>query len=250
MARKGGISWEFKLGVLLLLTSALLLLLHYAIFKDLKDVGFYLLMDLGFIPIEVLLVSLVIHRLLNMREKQERLEKMNMVIGVFFSEMGGKLLEMLSDYDPGIDKVRELLIVRDTWMDAEFEAVADKLNVTEWRVDQSKVGFEELRTFLLYKRDLMLRLSENPNLLEHESFTDLLRATFHLTEELENRTDVWGLPPKDKEHLINDINRVYALIGGEWLGYMRHLRNNYPHMFSLAMRTNPFDKKASAVIWE
>jgi len=44
--------------------------------------------DVAFVPIEVLLVTLIIHRLLSEREKRTRLEKLNMVIGAFFSEMG------------------------------------------------------------------------------------------------------------------------------------------------------------------
>lgn len=34
----------------------------------------------------------------------------------------------------------------------------------------------------------------------------------------------------------------------EWLEYMRYLKNNYPYLFSLSMRTNPFDRKASPIV--
>jgi hypothetical protein len=30
--------------------------------------------------------------------------------------------------------------------------------------------------------------------------------------------------------------------------YMQHLKQNYPYLFSLAMRTNPFDANASAIV--
>jgi hypothetical protein len=33
-----------------------------------------------------------------------------------------------------------------------------------------------------------------------------------------------------------------------WLEYMEHLKDNYPYLFSLAMRVNPFDKTASPVV--
>jgi len=89
---------------------------------------------------------------------------------------------------------------------------------------------------------------ENPNLLEHESFTELLRAVFHLAEELANRNDVWQLPMSDKEHLAGDIKRAYVLLVAEWLDYMKYLKDNYPYLFALAMRTNPFDQEASAVV--
>jgi hypothetical protein len=31
----------------------------------------------------------------------------------------------------------------------------------------------------------------------------------------------------------------------EWVEYMKHLKNEYPYLFSFAMRTNPFDDKAT-----
>jgi hypothetical protein len=31
---------------------------------------------------------------------------------------------------------------------------------------------------------------------------------------------------------------------------MEYLRDNYPYLFSLAMRKNPFDPAASVVIWK
>jgi len=30
--------------------------------------------------------------------------------------------------------------------------------------------------------------------------------------------------------------------------YMRYMKDNYPYLFSLAMRTNPFDRKTSPII--
>ena len=45
-------------------------------------------------------------------------------------------------------------------------------------------NLDELKLFLISKRNFLLMLLENPNLLEHDAFTDLLRAVFHLTEEL------------------------------------------------------------------
>jgi hypothetical protein len=34
----------------------------------------------------------------------------------------------------------------------------------------------------------------------------------------------------------------------EWVSYMRYLKEHYPYLFSLAMRTNPFDAEASPVV--
>jgi len=91
----------------------------------------------------------------------------------------------------------------------------------------------------------LLRLLENPNLLEHEQFTELLWAAFHLADELSHRSSVRDLPETDCRHLSGDIKRTHALLVREWLSHMEHLKVDYPYLFSLAIRTNPFDPNAS-----
>lgn len=231
-----------------MLLSAVLYLLHYGVFRDPYHIFIYMLGDLAFLPIEVLIVTLIIHRLLNEREKRARLEKLNMVIGAFFSEAGTELLTYFSDFDPRLGEIRKDLIVTDEWTEQEFARVDRRLRDYDYGVEMSKVDLEGLGGFLLQKRDFMLRLIENPNLLEHESFTDLLWAVFHLTEELAHRKDFSNLPETDYEHIEVDVKRVYTLLVSEWLDYMKHLKDAYPHLFSLAMRTNPFDQEASPIV--
>ena len=242
--------WSWQVGLLcsLLCLSALVYFIQYQIFRDLYHTFYYLIGDIGFLPIEVLLVTFVIHRLLSQREKRVRLEKLNMVIGAFFSEVGTTLLTYLSDVDPQLDSIRKDLIVTGSWSEVEFASISKRLRDYDYGVEIEKVHLEDLRGFLLGKRDFLLRLLENPNLLEHESFTELLRAVFHLTEELTCREDVTKLPETDTRHVAGDIQRAYGLLVHQWLDYMKHLKYNYPYLFSLAMRTNPFDRTASPIV--
>jgi len=242
------VGWEVKLGVLLVLLSALISLVQFLIFHDTQQIFIYLLANIAFLPIQVLFVTLLINRLLESRERMERLKKLNLVIGVFFAEMGTHLLTYLSDLDPKLEMIKADLVVTKDWTGEEFDRVNVKLRGYDYGVDMKKVDLPYLKSFLMEKRRFLMRLSENPNLLEHESFTDLLTAVFHLTEEMAVRKNVTDLPAKDMEHLSADLKRVYTLIVAEWLNYMRHLKDSYPHMFSLAMRTNPFDQTASPII--
>ncbi|MFC1498347.1 hypothetical protein ACFLS1_07760 [Verrucomicrobiota bacterium] len=69
----------------------------------------------------------------------------------------------------------------------------------------------------------------------------------HLMEELEARDSFKTLPEEDRKHLAGDIQRAYKHIVLVWVSYMQHLKSNYPYLFSLAVRTNPFNPKASIV---
>jgi len=242
------LSWQIILGLSLVVLSIIVYLLHFIIFKDAHHIFIYLVGDIAFVFIEVLLVTLIIHRLLSEKEKRARLEKLNMVIGTFFSEVGTRLLTYFSDFDPKLDKIRKQLIVTNNWSEQEFFSVSKLLKNYDYGVKIQKVDLDHLCSFVMDKRDFLLRLLENPNLLEHESFTELLRAVFHLTEELTHRTDLRQLPNSDREHLSGDIKRVYVLLVHQWLDYMKYLKYNYPYLFSLAMRTNPFDQNASPVV--
>jgi len=237
--------WQILLSLSLIALSALFYLIHYAIFKDAHHIFIYMLGDIAFVPIEVLLVTIIIHRLLSEREKRAMLKKLNMVIGAFFSEVGTRLLKSFSEFDPHSDKIRKDLIVTNNWSEQEFSNVSKRLKNYDYRIESQKGDLGNLRNILIGKRNFLLHLLENPSLLEHESFTELLWAVFHLTEELAYRTDVKQLPDADYEHLSDDIQRAYVSLISEWLAYMKHLRNDYPYLFSLAIRTNPFVPKAS-----
>lgn len=119
--------------------------------------------------------------LLNKREKQVRMEKLNMVIGLFFSEAGTGLLAYFSQSDPKLEVLQRELIIRSDWSDRDFLGLEKRVEKYEYTVDITKTDLEGLRGFLEAKSVLLLRLLENPVLLEHEAFTELLRAVFHIS---------------------------------------------------------------------
>jgi hypothetical protein len=242
------LSWQAILAIVLIALSGALYWVHFAVFHDAHHIFIYLVGDIAFVPVEVLLVTLIIHRILAVREMRARLEKLNMVIGAFFSEVGTHLLTLLSDADPALGDIRSDLVVDAGWTQEQYRRVRPLLEARKYAVDINKIDLDALRTFLAGRRDFLLRLLENPTLLEHESFTDLLRAVFHLTEELASRKGFAALPESDRQHLTGDIVRAYSRLAREWLDYMRHLRDSYPYLFSLAMRTNPFDETASPIV--
>ncbi|KAF1077958.1 hypothetical protein [Methanogenium sp. MK-MG] len=241
-------NWLIGIAATLLAASALLYFIHYLVFHDLHHIGVFALHELAFLPVEVLIVTLVIHRLLEEREKKQRLEKMNMVIGTFFSRVGTTLITCFASHDPNIESIRSELVVTDAWDEGNFSAVAARMKAYDYDIDTSTLDLERLRAFLLDSEDFLIRMLENPVLLEHEDFTELLRATFHLTEELSRRGPITECPASDISHLGGDVKRVYGLLIHEWIAYMHYLKRNYPYLFSLAMRTNPFDPESSVMV--
>ena len=188
------LNWQILLGTSLLVLSVLFYFLHYLVFRDPHHIFIYLIGDVAFVFIEVLLVTLIIHRVLEKREKKARLEKLNMVIGVFYSEVGMKLLEILSKWDPQIQIIQQDLITEGKPAGQKFERICMCLRTHDYRIEIEKPDWDIVKAFLMTKKAFLLRLLENQNLLEHESFTDVLWAVFHLAEELEARESFQGLP--------------------------------------------------------
>jgi voltage-gated potassium channel len=195
-------------------------------------------------------VANVTEMMLARREVEARMQKLNMVIGVFYSEVGIELLSLFSGYDPGFDAIRPDLMVSEKWSNGDFTRAGRDALKHDYSVSMDRVDLASLKSFLSGERDFLLRLLENPVLLEHQAFTDLLRAVFHLAEELAYRRSFDCIPQLDRHHLAGDIKRAYHLLVGEWIAYMKYLKNSYPFLFSLAVRTNPFDPEASVVLSE
>jgi len=241
-------AWQIRFGVVLVLLSALLYVLHFAIFREAHHIFIYLVGDIAFVPIEVLLVTLILHQLLTRREKQAMLSKLNMVIGVFFSDLGTELLGRLSAFDAGAAELEPLGDINAKWDAGHFAELHRRFAGKPLALDSRRGDLAGLLRFLLEKRPGLLDLLRNGNLLEHQKFTNVLWAVFHLSDELERRGDFSALPDADLDHLSGDLRRAHQRLVLQWLAYMRHLQKDYPYLFSLAIRTNPFRPDASAIV--
>jgi hypothetical protein len=240
--------WEGRVAIVSLLFAFAFNLIHYEVFHDGRYIAMFILAQLGFLPVSVYLVTVVINQLLGRREKQAMLKKLNMVIGSFFSEVGTGLIRLVAKGESAGRTTGNHFLVGPEWGNAEYSRAHARLKEWDGGIRHTEIDWEALRAFLLAERNFLLSLLGNPNLLEHESFTDLLWAVFHLAEELEHRRSVSSLPESDYEHLVGDIRRVYVLLLSEWLDYMKHLQADYPFLFSLAVRTNPFHPDAKAEV--
>ena len=236
------------LAAILIAISALLYFVHYLIFRDIHHIFIYMLGDLAFLPLEVFLVVIVIERVLASREKQAIMQKLNMVVGAFFSEVGNELLRRLLVCFEKSGDISRHLDVKQNWTRADFNKAIEFARTIKGEMDFSCLDLDGLKKFLVQKRQFLLALLENPNLLEHERFTDLLWATFHLTEELEARESLAGLPAADIKHIAGDTQRVYSHLIMDWLFYVAHLKSKYPYLFSLVARTHPFQEHPSPVV--
>ena len=241
-------SFIIYLAIAFVALSGIAYFIHYLIFRDVYHIFIYMIGDLAFLPLEVLLVVVIIERLLARREMQAKLEKLNMVVGAFFSELGNYLLQdLLKHFDNRLE-ISNHLNITGGWTKKDFKKAADFAYHLKVDVDCRNIDLGRLKAFLAEKRAFLLTLLENPNLLEHDRFTALLWAVTHLDEELEARTSLIGLPEKDLEHLAVDIQRMYDHLASEWLDYVQHLKAKYPFLFSLVLRTHPFQEQQSPVI--
>jgi hypothetical protein len=242
---KHAFSWQFRFALALSALSISLYGLHYAIFQDARSIFFYLIMDIAFLFLNVLIVALILNRLLEYRAKQVILNHLNMAIGTFFSEIGMDIITQCISFDRGIDDIREKLAHPNTWKEPDYSKIRLNIMKHESGIDSTTGDLEALKRLLIDKRPFLLSLLQNQNLLEHESFTDMLWATFHVTDELAHRKTTNSLSEADYKHLSGDIKRMYQLILICWIDYLKHLARDYPYLYSLAIRTNPFDGQAS-----
>lgn len=210
----------------------------------------FLVGDVAFLFLQIALVTLLVDRLLRAREKRAMLRKLNMVIGAFFSQLGTTLLGRLAAADKNIEEMRASLIPEQTWDDAAYASARATVLAHKSRIDLIGCDLNGLKELLVEQKPFLLNLLGNQSLLEHEAFTELLWAVTHLAEELEARASLENMPAADTIHISGDVKRAYTQLVLQWLEYVRHLQDQYPYLFSLAIRVNPLDPNAHATISE
>lgn len=234
----------------LLVAATVLHVLHAIVFRQARDTVFYMTLDIAFLPLNVLFVTLVLDQVLTARERKERQRKLNMVIGAFFSSTGYDLLRQLAPMAEEREDIAEHLALDLTWDGSRIRRAVAWCQGRTFTMRPESAALVELRQFLLEQRPFLLNMLENPLLLEHEVFTEVLWAVSHLGEELIARQNVTNLPSADLRHLAGDLERAYTRLQVQWLHYMIHLRQDYPYLYSFAARTNPLRPGARVEIEE
>lgn len=236
------------LAFLLLFISLIIYLFQLIQFNSPRDTVFYFLQDMAFLPLQVAIVTIVLNRILSAREKQERLKKMNMVISAFFSEAGTDIVTNLIQFNTYTEGLRSGLDITVNWRNEDFQKAIKLIKGYDISIDIKVGNLEKLKELLVEKRYFLLGMLENSNLLEHDTFTDMLWAAFHLTDELVARESFIDLPDTDFNHLSTDIKRAFSTLLIEWVNYIAHLKSDYPYLFSMAVRKNPFNDNRSLII--
>lgn len=211
--------------------SAIMFLIHYLVFGQAVNTAYYSLMNLCFIPVNSLVVTLILERLIDYKAKQERMEKLSMLIGLFFTEVGYKLMRLIIK----ADKVGKNSITSFNNLDE----VKNQVEKHDYNIDMEDIDLDEIKDVLLENSNLLVNLISNENITEHEIFTDLLMSVIHLRDEIifykndkNNQLDI--------SHLEKDILRVYKNIAMQWVDYLKYLNKSYPFLYNNAIRLNPF----------
>ena len=239
---------SFFIVLILALLSVLIYTVQLVVFESPRDTAFYILQDFAFLPLQIAFVTVVLGRYLKNREKNERLRKISIVINAFFSEAGTDILTGLKVFNKNCDDISVQLNVQTDWTDNMFSKTVKFLENADMQIECSAEQLEVFKVLLKGKMDFLIRMIENPNLLEHDTFTDMLLAVFHVTEELLARSKFEYDNKADMDHLSNDIQRAFKRLLIQWVEYMRHLHAEYPYLYSLAVRKNPFCKEKSVII--
>lgn len=227
------------LVTILTTASALIYMIQYVIFRDPSNTFFYMLQDMAFLPFQAVIVSLVINRFLNITEKRRKMKKINVVISTFFVETGVEIMMSMSKFDQNHRKECEMIKLKEL-MDNKGKAAKKLAEGFDYQFHVESLPLEELAVIMDQNRGFLLKLLENPNLLEHESFTDMLWSVFHVADELKTRGDLKKISKEDEKHLAKDLERAYKAMVMEWIGYINYLKVEYPYLYTIAIRKNPF----------
>ncbi|WP_418790894.1 hypothetical protein [Phosphitispora sp. TUW77] len=210
------------------------------LFQKPGDTCFYFFQDLAFVPIQALVVTLVLNKLLNMMERRRNLKKVNVIISAFFSEIGTSIIYALSKLNENHDRFSQIIDITEL-NKKNTNILIKKINEFDFKIGLTLDKLASLGPVLIEKKSFMIGMLENSSLMEHDSFTDMLWAVFHVADELQSR-DLTALSPADLDHLSLDVVRAYRLIIIEWVNYLKYLNVEYPYLFNLAVRKNPFSE--------
>ncbi len=219
----------------LCLLSVFIYGLQLLIFRDPKNTFFYIFQDFAFLPLSIAIATVIVGALMDERDKRERVEKTRMLTSSFFTEIGARLTMSILKIAEPKETISSIIAMRcSTEMDLK-----DRQNLIREmpiKIHLNEEIYEESRNMILGSRTALLVLASNPLLLEHEEFTDLLWALFHLIDEYRLREEFDQFSPEDLHHIEQDYTEVMKLLLVNYLANAKYLQEVYPNLYMTAAR--------------
>jgi len=157
-----------------LISAVIVYLLQILIFHNSHETFFLIFQDVAFLPVEVVLISFILEKYLDRREKQEKFRQMQVVISAFYSDVGTSLIRNFSHFNTNFQKLKEEFSFEQDIIHPTKEKMWNFVCDFDYAMDSRAGDLSALKNFLLTKKPYILRMFENPNLLEHDQFTDML----------------------------------------------------------------------------
>ena len=114
------LSWKAKFSILMVILIIIIYGSNYLVLGDAEHIISYIWTHLGFIPVDILIVAFLLDEIIERKEKEAMLEKLDMLMSTFFSEVGNDLISQLSHANKYKASTENLKSIKN-WNDQDYE---------------------------------------------------------------------------------------------------------------------------------
>ena len=141
------LSWKVKFSILMIILIIIIYGSNYLVLGDAEHIISYIWTHLGFIPVDILLVAFILDEIIEKKEKEAMLEKLDMLMSTFFSEVGNELISQLSSVNKYKTNTENLKSIKN-WEDADYENKLNELKSTTVDFSAIDMTSEDREEFL------------------------------------------------------------------------------------------------------
>lgn len=225
---------------LMLFATAAMYGLHYLIFRDPHHIGIFFISDVAFLPLEVLLVSLVLDRIVERSRDNENLGKVCILQSIFFRDCGADMIRYFLTCDQNRMELVSAMAVQEDWSPRDFENTRKFLRSYDFVLDPKKMDFFAIHFHLEKHHSFFLTLLESSSLTDHDEFTELLLTLYHFWEELNEQPDLYALSPEKVSLFHEYATDSYRLLSSEWLTNMQTIKKSHVRRTLSPLKETPF----------
>ena len=133
--------WKIKFSILMIILIIVIYGSNYLVLGDGEHIISYVWTHLGFIPVDILVVAFILDEIIERKEKEAMLEKLDMLMSTFFSEIGNELISQLSSANKYKTNTENLKSIKN-WDDKDYENKLKELKDTdvEFQADDQEVS--------------------------------------------------------------------------------------------------------------